>query len=86
MLTRTLAAEQASARFRAITVRPGIIDTAMQAFARTQSKATLPSVDLFKDFYASGKLVPPDVVARKIVDRLVVVPVEHGRTYSYAEL
>ena len=41
---------------------------------------------LLKDFYASGKLVPPDVVARKIVDRLVVVPVEHGRTYSYAEL
>jgi len=86
MLTRTLAAEHASARFRAITVRPGIIDTAMQTFARTQSKTTLPSVDLFKDFYASGKLVSPDVVARKIVDRLVVASVEQGRTYSYAEL
>src|SRR4051812_27242363 len=86
MLTRSLAAEHASARFRAITVRPGIIDTPMQGFARTQSRTTLPSVDLFKDFYASGKLVPPDVVARKIVDRLVVAPVEHGRTYSYAEL
>jgi len=86
MLTRSLAAEHSSGRLRAITVRPGIIDTAMQTFARAQSKTTLPSVDLFKDFHASGKLVPPDVVARKIVDRLVIAPVEHGRTYSYAEL
>jgi hypothetical protein len=67
-------------------VRPGIIDTAMQAFARTQSRTTLPSVDLFKGFHENGQLVPPDVVARKIVDRLVVAPVENGRTYSYAEL
>jgi len=86
MLTRSVAAEHSSAGFRAITVRPGIIDTAMQTFARTQSKETLPSVDMFKEFYASGSLVPPDVVARKIVSRLVVAPVEHGRTYRYAEL
>jgi benzil reductase ((S)-benzoin forming) len=86
MLTRSLAAERTSERFRAITVRPGLIDTAMQTFARTQSKSTLPSVDLFKEFHASGRLVAPDVVARKIVERLVVAPVEHGRTYSYAEL
>ena len=86
MLTRSLAAEHSSGRFRAITVRPGIIDTAMQAFARTQSKTTLPSVDLFKGFHASGDLVAPDVVARKIVARLVIAPVEHGRTYRYAEL
>jgi len=58
----------------------------MQTFARTPSKETLPSVDMFKEFYASGSLVPPDVVARKIVSRLVVAPVEHGRTYRYAEL
>lgn len=86
MLTRSLAAEHSSGRFRAITVRPGIIDTAMQTFARTQSKETLPSVDMFKEFHASGSLVPPDVVARKIVSRLVAAPVEHGRTYRYAEL
>ena len=86
MLTRSLAAEHASARFRAITVRPGIIDTPMQAFARAQSKERLPSVDLFKGFHEGKQLVAPDVVARKIVDRLVDGPVEHGRTYSYAEL
>ena len=86
MLTRSLAAEHASARFRAITLRPGVIDTPMQAFARTQSRAALPSVDLFKDFHAGRQLVPPDAVARKVVERLVLADVENGRTYSYAEL
>ena len=46
----------------------------------------MPSVDLFKGFHAGKQLVAPDVVAHKVVDRLVLGPVEHGRTYSYAEL
>ncbi|HSC97835.1 MAG TPA: SDR family NAD(P)-dependent oxidoreductase [Casimicrobiaceae bacterium] len=86
MLTRSLAAEHPSPSFRAITLRPGIIDTDMQVFARSQTENTLPSVDLFKGFHASGNLVPPDTVARKVVDRLVFAAVEQGRTYSYAEL
>lgn len=86
MLTRSLAAEHASPRFRAITLRPGVVDTPMQAFARAQSEETLPSVDLFRGFQAGRKLVPPEVVARKVVGRLVLAPVEHGRTYAYAEL
>ena len=86
MLTRTLAAEHGSETFHAITLRPGIIDTTMQTFARSQSKETLPSVDLFKAFHVNRQLVPPDVVARKVVARLVLGRVEQGRTYSYAEL
>jgi len=86
MLTRAIAAEQASPTFRAISLRPGIMDTAMQSYARTRPKDTLPSVELFKGFHAERQLVAPDVVARKIVDRLVLAPVEHGRTYSYREL
>lgn len=86
MLTRTLAAEHASPRFRAISLRPGVMDTTMQSFARTQPNERLPSVDLFKGFHAGGQLVAPDVVARKTVDQLVLAPVDHGRTYSYAEL
>jgi benzil reductase ((S)-benzoin forming) len=86
MLTRSLAAERSSPRFRAITLRPGVIDTPMQSLARSQPKERLPSVDLFKGFHAGGQLVAPDVVATKIVDRLVLAPVEDGRTYSYAEL
>jgi NAD(P)-dependent dehydrogenase (short-subunit alcohol dehydrogenase family) len=86
MLTRALAAEQQAPRFRAITVRPGVIDTDMQVFARSQSPDVLPSVELFKGFFREGKLVPPDVVAAKIVAKLVEADVEHGRTYSYQEL
>jgi NAD(P)-dependent dehydrogenase (short-subunit alcohol dehydrogenase family) len=86
MLTRTLAAEQASPRFRAISLRPGVIDTQMQTFARTQPSERLPSVDMFKGFHASGQLVAPAVVAGKVVERLVLGPVENGRTYTYAEL
>ena len=86
MLTRTLASEAPAGRLRAITLRPGIIDTPMQAFARSQAKDVLPSVDLFVGFHESGQLVAPAVVARKVVERLVLAEVEQGRTYSYAEL
>lgn len=86
MLTRALAAEHGSPRFCAITVRPGIIDTPMQAELRSQPPERYPNVELFKGFHAGGQLVPPDVVARKIVERLVLAPVEQGRTYTYAEL
>ena len=86
MLTRTLAAEHGSDRFRAISLRPGVIDTAMQSYARAQPKERLPSVDLFKGFHDGGQLVAPEAVARKVVDRLVLAPVEQGRTYSFAEL
>jgi NAD(P)-dependent dehydrogenase (short-subunit alcohol dehydrogenase family) len=86
MLTRALAAEQQAASFRAITVRPGVIDTDMQVFARSQSPDVLPSVELFKGFHRDGHLVAPAIVASKIVGRLVVDDVEHGRTYLYQEL
>jgi len=86
MLTRALAAEQTGPGFRAISLRPGIIDTEMQLFARSQSPDVLPCVDMFRDFHSQGRLVPPDVVAAKIADKLVLGEVEHGRTYSYQEL
>lgn len=86
MLTRALAAEHQAPTFRSITVRPGVIDTDMQTFARTQPAAVFPSVELFKEFHATGQLVAPEVVASKIVARLVVGDVENGHTYRYQEL
>jgi NAD(P)-dependent dehydrogenase (short-subunit alcohol dehydrogenase family) len=86
MLTRVLAAEQRGDRFRAVTVRPGIIDTGMQEQMRSQPKEVLPGVALFEGFHKGGHLVPPDTTARVIVGKLVVAPVEHGRTYVYQEL
>lgn len=86
MLTLAVAAEQGADGITAITIRPGIIDTPMQAFMREQSPEQVPAVDMFREFHASGSLVPPDVTAGKIVDQLVLAPVEPGRTYNYAEL
>jgi benzil reductase ((S)-benzoin forming) len=86
MLTRQLAAESSAATFRAITVRPGVIDTEMQTFMRTQSPEILPTVELFKGFHRDQRLVAPDTVAKKIIDKLVLADVEQGRTYNYREL
>jgi benzil reductase ((S)-benzoin forming) len=86
MLTRQIVADQKAAEFRAISVRPGIIDTGMQAYMRTLPRERYANVDMFREFHASGQLVPPDVVAAKIVDRLVLGEVENGRCYSYKEL
>jgi benzil reductase ((S)-benzoin forming) len=86
MLTRQIAADQKAPDFRAISVRPGIIDTDMQAYMRSLPREKYANVDMFREFYTSGQLVPPDVVAAKIVDRLVLGDVENGRCYSYKEL
>lgn len=86
MLSRALAVEQTAPTFRVISLRPGIIDTDMQQFARSQPREALPCVDMFREFHSQGRLVPPDVVAAKIVDKLVLGEIEHGRTYSYQEL
>jgi benzil reductase ((S)-benzoin forming) len=86
MLTRQIAAEQNAPAFRAISVRPGIIDTGMQAYMRSLPREKYANVEMFREFHASGQLVPPDVVAAKIVDRLVLGDVENGRCYSYKEL
>jgi benzil reductase ((S)-benzoin forming) len=86
MLTLTLAADQQAPNFRAITLRPGVMDTDMQLHARSQPPNILPSVGLFQDFHRGGRLVAPAVVASKIASRLVLSDVEHGRTYNYQDL
>ena len=58
----------------------------MQVFIRSQPAERLPALGMFQGFHENRQLVPPDVVAAKIVDRLVVGPIENGRIYSYAEL
>jgi benzil reductase ((S)-benzoin forming) len=86
MLTRVLAAEQQAAGFRAIAVRPGVMDTDLQAHARAQPPDVLPGAELLRELHRQERLVAPAAVASKIVTRLVVGYVEHGRTYSYREL
>jgi benzil reductase ((S)-benzoin forming) len=86
MLTRVLVEDAKAPSLTAITLRPGIIDTPMQVFMRSQPADVLPSVTMFREFHDSGQLVKPEVVAMKIADQLVRAPVEQGRTYNYREL
>ena len=86
MLTRVLAMEQNDAAFRAVSLRPGVIDTDMQTLARGQSEDVLPSVAMFRKFHADRRLVAPDVAAAKIVDKVILGKLRHGATYAWPEL
>ena len=85
MLTRAIAAEHTAPTFRCISLRPGIFETGMQAYMRSRDPAEFPSVGLFRSFKESGVLKDPADVAARIVDRLVLGPVENGRTYSHTD-
>ena len=50
-----------------LSYEPGIVDTPMQAFARSQSNDVLPSRDLFMRFEAEHRLVSPEAPANEIV-------------------
>ncbi|MBS0320223.1 MAG: SDR family NAD(P)-dependent oxidoreductase [Proteobacteria bacterium] len=86
MLTRALTVDHPEPTFRAITLRPGIIDTPMQQYLRERDERELPDVALFRQWHAEGQLVAPATVAGKTRRALVDAAVEAGRTYNYAEL
>jgi benzil reductase ((S)-benzoin forming) len=86
MLTRALAVDHPEASFAAVTYRPGIIDTPMQAYMRTRPASELPDVAMFGRWHADGELVPPARVAATAIAHLVDGAVESGRTYNYGEL
>jgi benzil reductase ((S)-benzoin forming) len=54
-----------------LSFEPGIVDTPMQAIARTSSVEVLPIVQMFKDLAAAGTLVPPVHPARAIAEYLM---------------
>jgi NAD(P)-dependent dehydrogenase (short-subunit alcohol dehydrogenase family) len=86
MMTRAIVAECSAPGFRCISLRPGIFDTGMQAYSRTRDPAEFPSVALFRGFKENGLLKDPAEVAKKIVEKLVLAPVEHGRCYTHTDL
>ncbi|HJQ52145.1 MAG TPA: SDR family NAD(P)-dependent oxidoreductase [Gaiellaceae bacterium] len=86
MLAVALAAEHRAPTFRAITLRPGVMDTDRQTFFRAQPPELLPTVELFAGFQRDGRLVPPEAVAAKIASQLVTGAVDGARTYNYADL
>jgi NAD(P)-dependent dehydrogenase (short-subunit alcohol dehydrogenase family) len=86
MLTRSIAAECATPRFRCISLRPGIFETEMQRYMRSRDPAEFPSVGLFRSFKENGLLKDPADVAVPIIDKLVLGPVDNGRTYTHTDL
>jgi benzil reductase ((S)-benzoin forming) len=51
-----------------LSFEPGLVDTEMQAAARTSSREVLPMVDYFKHAATAGSLMPAAVPARTIAD------------------
>ena len=86
MLTRVLAAENHDPGFRAVSLRPGVIDTDMQATMRGQTETSLPGVAMFRRFLADGRLATPEDAAERIVDRVVLGDPENGATYAWPDL
>jgi NAD(P)-dependent dehydrogenase (short-subunit alcohol dehydrogenase family) len=81
-----LAAELEEARVRGeradvaiLSYEPGTVDTPMQQSARSSSRQTLPSVDMFVRFAAEQRLVAPEGPAREIVEFLESQP---GMSFS----
>ena len=85
MLTRAIAVECSTPGFRCISLRPGIFETGMQAYMRSRDPAEFPSVGLFRGFKDNGLLKDPADVAARIVDGLVLGPIENGRTYGHTD-
>ncbi len=81
MIAPVAAAERAPG-VEAVSVRPGVVDTPMQDFMRSQPARALPVVDVFRAFHAQGALQAPGAAARRIVDRAVLSDVASGTTVS----
>ena len=86
MLTRAIVADYPDSSLECITLRPGIFETGMQQFMRSRDPAQFPSVALFRGFKEQGILKDPADVARSIVAKLVLGPVENGRLYAHTDL
>jgi benzil reductase ((S)-benzoin forming) len=64
---------ESGARPRDVSVlsyEPGLVDTPMQTTARNTPRETLPVVQMFTDWAATGALVAPALPAREIADYL----------------
>ncbi len=62
-----MASMAAAADVAVLRYSPGVVDTAMQTFARAQSPDVFPSLAMFQGFKEQGRLVPPETPAAEIV-------------------
>lgn len=54
-----------------LSYEPGLVDTPMQGAIRTSTAETIPIIEMFRDWAATGALVPPAAPAAVIADYLV---------------
>jgi NAD(P)-dependent dehydrogenase (short-subunit alcohol dehydrogenase family) len=75
-LTRELAAEEPGVT--SVAVRPGVVDTAMQARIREQGKGAMPADDYarFVRYHEEGDLLPPEVPGRALAVLALYAPAD----------
>ncbi|ROR29544.1 SDR family NAD(P)-dependent oxidoreductase [Inmirania thermothiophila] len=82
MIWQVLREELAAAGVAVGSVRPGVVDTPMQAEIRRQPRARFPVVDHFVALHRRGALRPPEEAAELLFRLLVEVP---PQAFSAAE-
>jgi NAD(P)-dependent dehydrogenase (short-subunit alcohol dehydrogenase family) len=61
---------RAPADVAVLSYAPGIVDTPMQQYARSQSADVFPSAPMFQQWHAEGALVPPEAPAAEMAEFL----------------
>jgi NAD(P)-dependent dehydrogenase (short-subunit alcohol dehydrogenase family) len=82
--TRVLAAEESA--LTALTVRPGVVDTAMQAHIRREGPKAMPAeqVAYYQQLKDHGQLEPPEIPARSIAWLALYAPRQFsGQFFGY---
>jgi len=82
--TRVLAAEEPE--LTAVTVRPGVVDTDMQATIRNKGENAMPDEQLayYRQLKAHGELEPPEIPGRSIAWLALHAPTEFsGQFFDY---
>jgi NAD(P)-dependent dehydrogenase (short-subunit alcohol dehydrogenase family) len=82
--TRVLAAEEPE--LTAVTVRPGVVDTDMQATIRNEGLNAMPDQQLayYRQLKARGELEPPEIPGRPIAWLALYAPTEFsGQFFDY---
>jgi NAD(P)-dependent dehydrogenase (short-subunit alcohol dehydrogenase family) len=76
MITSVLAIEEPA--ITAVAVRPGVVDTEMQAVIRRDGKTGMPQPDhqRFVQYHETGQLLPPEQPARALITLALHAPPE----------
>jgi len=79
--TRVLAAEESA--LTALTVRPGVVDTAMQTYIRREGPKAMPAdqVAYYQQLKDHGQLEPPEIPARSIAWLALYAPRQFSGQY-----